>query len=58
MSETIFLAELGLLVLLGRLLGEVMQRYGQPAVMGPRVWAIGSQPLMALCASGPVPKGH
>jgi Kef-type K+ transport system membrane component KefB/nucleotide-binding universal stress UspA family protein len=30
----IFLIEITLLVLLGRLLGEVMQRIGQPAVMG------------------------
>jgi Kef-type K+ transport system membrane component KefB len=34
MSEAIFLSELGLLVLFGRLLGEIMQRYSQPAVMG------------------------
>jgi Kef-type K+ transport system membrane component KefB len=34
MSEAIFLTELGLLVLFGRLLGEIMQRYGQPAVIG------------------------
>ncbi len=33
-SEAIFLAELVLLILVGRLLGEAMQRVGQPAVMG------------------------
>ena len=33
-SEAIFLAELVLLLLVGRLLGEAMQRIGQPAVMG------------------------
>ena len=33
-SETLFIAELGLLLLVGRLLGEAMQRIGQPAVMG------------------------
>jgi Kef-type K+ transport system membrane component KefB len=34
MSEITFLAELGLLLLFGRILSEVMQRLGQPAVMG------------------------
>ena len=33
-SEAIFIAELGLLLLVGRGLGELMQRVGQPAVMG------------------------
>jgi len=33
-SEAIFFAELGLLLLVGRALGELMQRFGQPAVMG------------------------
>jgi Kef-type K+ transport system membrane component KefB/nucleotide-binding universal stress UspA family protein len=33
-SEAIFLVELVLLILVGRLLGEAMQRIGQPAVMG------------------------
>lgn len=32
--EAIFFAELGLLLLVGRALGEFMQRIGQPAVMG------------------------
>jgi Kef-type K+ transport system membrane component KefB/nucleotide-binding universal stress UspA family protein len=32
--EAIFFAELGLLLLVGRALGEIMQRFGQPAVMG------------------------
>jgi Kef-type K+ transport system membrane component KefB/nucleotide-binding universal stress UspA family protein len=33
-SEALFIAQIVLLLLLGRLLGEVMQRIGQPAVMG------------------------
>jgi len=33
-SETLFVAELGLLLLVGRLMGEAAQRIGQPAVMG------------------------
>src|SRR5262245_6516756 len=33
-SEALFLAEIVLLLLFGRLCGEIMQRLGQPAVMG------------------------
>src|SRR5579864_4802764 len=33
-AEAIFIAELGLLLLVGRLMGEAAQRLGQPAVMG------------------------
>src|SRR5579872_6689929 len=33
-SEAIFVAELVVLMVAGRLLGEAMQRIGQPAVMG------------------------
>ena len=33
-SEAIFIAELGLLLLVGRVMGEAAQRIGQPAVMG------------------------
>src|SRR6202161_2286192 len=33
-SEAIFIGELGLLLLVGRLMGEAAQRLGQPAVMG------------------------
>jgi len=33
-SVMIFIAEIALMLLVGRLLGEVMQRIGQPAVMG------------------------
>ena len=33
-SEALFFAELGILLLVGRGLGEIMQRLGQPAVMG------------------------
>src|SRR5277367_2672594 len=36
-SESIFIAELGLLLLVGRVMGEVAQRIGQPAVMGQLV---------------------
>jgi len=36
-SEAIFIAELGLLLLVGRLMGEAAQRLGQPAVMGQLV---------------------
>jgi Kef-type K+ transport system membrane component KefB/nucleotide-binding universal stress UspA family protein len=36
-SEAIFIAELGLLLLVGRLMGEAAQRIGQPAVMGQLV---------------------
>jgi Kef-type K+ transport system membrane component KefB/nucleotide-binding universal stress UspA family protein len=33
-SETIFIAELGLLLAVGRLMGEAAQRIGQPSIMG------------------------
>src|SRR5258705_5816782 len=33
-SEVVFLAQLVVLMLVGRLLGEAMQRIGQPSVMG------------------------
>jgi Kef-type K+ transport system membrane component KefB/nucleotide-binding universal stress UspA family protein len=33
-SETIFVVEIGLLLLVGRIMGEAAQRIGQPAVMG------------------------
>src|SRR5438045_7214896 len=33
-SEAVFIAQIILLLLCGRLLGEVMQRIGQPAIMG------------------------
>jgi len=33
-SEALFIAEIGLLLLVGRLLGEAAQRLGQPPVMG------------------------
>ncbi len=36
-SDAIFIAELGLLLLVGRLMGEAAQRIGQPAVMGQLV---------------------
>jgi K+:H+ antiporter len=36
-SEAIFIAELGLLLLVGRIMGEAAQRIGQPPVMGQLV---------------------
>src|SRR5258708_22634701 len=33
-SEVVFLAELVVLMLIGRLLGEAMQHIGQPSIMG------------------------
>ena len=39
-TEIVFLAELLALILLGRLLGEVVQRVGQPAVMGELIAGI------------------
>ena len=39
-TEIVFLAELLALILVGRLLGEVMQRVGQPAVMGELIAGI------------------
>ncbi|WP_199231594.1 cation:proton antiporter [Azospirillum sp. TSO35-2] len=39
-SETILIAQIVVLILTGRLLGEVMQRIGQPAVMGPLIAGI------------------
>ena len=33
-SEAVFIAQIILLLLCGRLLGEIMQRIGQPAIMG------------------------
>ena len=39
-SEAIFLAQIVLLLLVGRLMGEAMQRIGQPAVMGQLIAGI------------------
>lgn len=39
-SEVLFLVQVVLLILVGRLLGEVMQRIGQPAVMGQLIAGI------------------
>ena len=39
-SEALFIAQIVLLLLVGRLLGEVMQRIGQPAVMGQLIAGI------------------
>ncbi|HEY2533193.1 MAG TPA: cation:proton antiporter, partial [Xanthobacteraceae bacterium] len=43
-SEVVVLAELVALIVLGRLLGEAMQRIGQPAVMGQLLAGIGLGP--------------
>jgi Kef-type K+ transport system membrane component KefB/nucleotide-binding universal stress UspA family protein len=48
-SEIVLVAELVTLILLGRLLGELMQRIGQPAVMGE---------LLAGILLGPSVLGH
>jgi Kef-type K+ transport system membrane component KefB len=39
-SEALFIAQIVLLLLVGRLLGELMQRMGQPAVMGQLIGGI------------------
>jgi len=39
-SEALFVAQIVLLLLVSRLLGEVMQRFGQPAVMGQLIGGI------------------
>ena len=51
-SEVIFLAQLVILMLVGRLLGEAMQRIGQPSVMGQLLAGIllGPSVLGALLA--------
>src|ERR1700724_411434 len=48
-SEVIFLAELIVLMLVGRLLGEAMQRIGQPSVMGQLVAGILLGPSLLGC---------
>jgi Kef-type K+ transport system membrane component KefB/nucleotide-binding universal stress UspA family protein len=65
-SEALFIAQIVLLLLVGRLLGEAMQRIGQPAVMGqlitgillgPSVFgAIWPEAQRAIFASGPEQK--
>jgi len=39
-SEALFLAQIVLLLLVGRLMGEAMQRIGQPAVIGQLIAGI------------------
>jgi len=39
-SEAHFIAQIVLLLMVGRLLGEAMQRIGQPAVMGQLIAGI------------------
>ena len=65
-SEALFLAQIVLLLLVGRLMGEAMQRIGQPAVMGqliagillgPSVFgAIWPEAQHAVFAAGPQQK--
>jgi Kef-type K+ transport system membrane component KefB/nucleotide-binding universal stress UspA family protein len=65
-SEALFIAQIVLLLLISRLLGELMQRVGQPAVMGqlvagvllgPSVFgALWPEAQHALFASGPAQK--
>jgi len=65
-SEALFLAQVVLLLLIGRLMGEAMQRIGQPAVMGqliagillgPSVFgAIWPEAQRAIFAGGPQQK--
>lgn len=43
-SVMIFIAEIALMLLVGRLLGEVMQRIGQPAVMGQLIAGVALGP--------------
>ena len=53
-STIIFVAQIVVLILVGRLLGEVMQRIGQPAVMGQLVGGmlLGPSVFGALLAGG------
>jgi Kef-type K+ transport system membrane component KefB/nucleotide-binding universal stress UspA family protein len=52
-TVTIFIAEIALMLLVGRLLGEVMRRLGQPAVMGQLIAGVvlGPSVLGALSPS-------
>jgi Kef-type K+ transport system membrane component KefB/nucleotide-binding universal stress UspA family protein len=52
-SVTVFIAEVALMLLVGRLLGELMQRMGQPAVMGQLIAGVllGPSVLGALSPS-------
>jgi Kef-type K+ transport system membrane component KefB len=66
-SEALFLAQIVLLLLVGRLIGEAMQRIGQPAVMGQLIAGILLGPSVfgalwpdaqrAIFAAGPQQKG-
>jgi Kef-type K+ transport system membrane component KefB/nucleotide-binding universal stress UspA family protein len=65
-SEALFIAQIVLLLLVGRLLGEMMQRIGQPAVMGQLIAGIALGPSVfgaiwpemqhAIFADGPEQK--
>src|SRR5258708_30731109 len=56
-SEAIFIAQLGLLLLVGRLAGEAAQRLGQPAVMGQLIGGALPRPPRPrpLCPPAPPP---
>jgi hypothetical protein len=45
-SEALFLAQIVVLILAGRLAGELMQRIGQPAVMGQLLAGIALGPSL------------
>ena len=53
-SEAIFIAQIVLLLLVARLLGEIMQRIGQPAVMGQLIAGnrVGSVGIWSALAGG------
>ena len=62
-SEALFIAQIVLLLLVGRLLGEIMQRIGQPAVMGQLIAGVSLGPSVfgALWPEGQhaiFPGGH
>jgi Kef-type K+ transport system membrane component KefB len=64
--ETLFIAQIVLLLLVSRLLGEAMQRIGQPAVMGQLIAGVALGPSVfgaiwpdaqhAIFAGGPEQK--
>ena len=50
-SQALFIAQIALLLLVGRLMGEVAQRIGQPSVMGQLIAGL----LLGPSATRPVP---
>ena len=53
-SEPLFIAQIIVLLLVGRLLGEAMQRIGQPAVMGQLLAGV----LLGPTVFGPFGRRH